>query len=154
MQWKVLKYVPIHVVQQKIEVLENKYGSLSYLHAEFSKGRMPPVQFNDYVEWNTMDHALRAYQEGEDFDYMAEEELELRSEDYGKLTPRRLELLDHLTRRMAGSINDLADQVGRDVKNVYEDLQILELLGFISLTKEGRRMVPSPLVYEITLTFG
>ena len=154
MRWKVLKYIRIKEVQKRIEALEDKYGSLSYLHAEFSKGRMPPGQFDDYIEWNTMDHALRAYQEGEDFEYMAEEELEFSSEEYGKLTPRRMELLDHLTRSMAGSINELADQLGRDVKNVYEDLQILENLDFISLSKEGRRTIPTPIVYEITLTFG
>jgi len=154
MRWKVLKYVRINEVQKRIESFENKYGSLSYLHAEFSKGRMPPGQFDDYIEWNTMDHALRAYQEGEDFEYMAEEELELSPEDYGKLTPRRLELLDHMTRSMAGSINELADQVGRDVKNVHDDLHILDNLGFVSLTKEGRRIVPTPIVYEITLSFG
>lgn len=154
MQWKVLKYVPIQEVQRRIEAMENRYGSLSHLHAEFSKGRIPPGQFDDYVEWNTMDHALRAYQEGEDFEYMAEEELELSPVDYGKLTPRRIELLDHLARSMAGSINELANQLERDVKNVYDDLHILEGLGFISLTEEGRRIVPTPIVYEITLTFG
>jgi predicted transcriptional regulator len=55
-----------------------------------------------------------------------------------------------MSRHNANSINELASRIGRDVKNVYNDLKILESLGLIELVKNGRRMIPDLLVKEIT----
>ena len=154
MDWKVVKSVSLQQVQTRTAILREKYGSLSHLHEEFTKGRMPPGTFDDYIEWTNMDHALRAYQEGEDFEYLADEELALSEEDYMLITPRRLELLDYLGDEPVSSINDLAEKLGRDVKNVYHDLKILERLGFLYLRKEGRSLVPEQVVYEITILLG
>ncbi len=154
MNWRVVKNVPQQQVQTRIEILREKHGSLSHLHEEFAKGRMPPGTFDDYIEWTNMDHALRAYQEGEDFEYLAEEELNLSAIEYMMITPRRLELLDYLGVEPVSSINDLAEKLGRDVKNVYNDLKALEQLGFVSLRKEGRSLVPEQIVYEINILLG
>ena len=149
-----MKSIPMQQVQTRMTILQEKYGSLSHLHEEFAKGRMPPGTFEEYIEWTNMDHALRAYQEGEDFEYLAEEELHLKEEEYMLLTPRRLELLDFLGAEPVSSINDLAEKLGRDVKNVYTDLKILEKLGFISLRQEGRSLVPEQIVFEINILLG
>ena len=149
-----MKSIPMQQVQTHMTILQEKYGSLSHLHEEFAKGRMPPGTFEEYIEWTNMDHALRAYQEGEDFEYLAEEELHLEEEEYMLLTPRRLELLDFLGAEPVSSINDLAEKLGRDVKNVYTDLKILEKLGFISLRQEGRSLVPEQIVFEINILLG
>ena len=154
MDWKVVKRIPLMQVQARVDVLTERYGSLSLMHEEFAKGRMPPGVFDEYIEWTSMDHALRAYQEGEDFEYLAEEDMPLDSKQYEKLTPRRLELLDHLAKGLHRSINELAQVVGRDVKNVYTDLKILEKLGFVSLTPDGRRLIPELIVYEINILLG
>ena len=154
MDWKVVKSVSLQQVQTRTAILREKYGSLSHLHEEFTKGRMPPGTFDDYIEWTNMDHALRAYQEGEDFEYLADEDLALSEEEYMLITPRRLELLDSLGDEPVSSINDLAEKLGRDVKNVYHDLKILERLGFLYLRKEGRSLVPEQVVYEITILLG
>lgn len=154
MDWRVVKSIPMQQVQTRMTILQEKYGSLSHLHEEFAKGRMPPGTFEEYIEWTNMDHALRAYQEGEDFEYLAEEELHLEEEEYMLLTPRRLELLDFLGAEPVSSINDLAEKLGRDVKNVYTDLKILEKLGFISLREEGRSLVPEQIVFEINILLG
>ena len=154
MDWKVVKSVSLQQVQTRTAILREKYGSLSHLHEEFTKGRMPPGTFDDYIEWTNMDHALRAYQEGEDFEYLADEDLALSEEEYMLITPRRLELLDSLGDEPVSSINDLAKKLGRDVKNVYHDLKILERLGFLYLRKEGRSLVPEQVVYEITILLG
>ncbi|MCW4050037.1 MAG: hypothetical protein NWE89_09925 [Candidatus Bathyarchaeota archaeon] len=154
MQWKVLRSLPLQDVQNKLDEYTIKYGSLSHLHEEFIKGRIPPGVFQDYVEWTSMDHAVRAYQEGEDFEYLAEEDLDFTPEDYSKLTPRRLELLDSLTEGSFNSINEFAGYVERDVKNVYTDLKTLESLGLVQLIKEGRNTIPELLVHEITLLLG
>ena len=118
---------------------------------KFNRGLVGRDVFEDYVEWMGMVHALRAWREGEDFDYLTEDVMELEWEEFSKLTPRRLDLLDQLSRVRSESINDLAAKIGRDVKNVYTDLKKLEGLGLIRLVKEGRSMVPELLVHEVTL---
>jgi predicted transcriptional regulator len=110
--------------------------------------------FDDYVEWSGMIHALRAAGEGEDFDYYMDADLSLTPKEFESLTPKRLQLLDYLADEHASSINELANHVGRDVKNVYSDLQILEHLGFLRLVKEGRNLVPELLVQEVTILLG
>ena len=154
MEWRVVKNIPMQQVQTRMAILREKYGSLSHLHEEFTKGRMPPGTFNDYIEWTNMDHALRAYQEGEDFEYLAEEELTLREDEYILLSAKRLELLDFLGAEPVVSINDLAEKLGRNVKNVYNDLKILEQLGFVALRRDGRSLVPEQIVYEINILLG
>jgi predicted transcriptional regulator len=154
MQWRVLKQVPLQEVQERLVELENNYGSLSFLHAEFSKGRMPPGMFDDYIEWTNMNHALRAYQEGEDFEYLAEQDIDLKPEEYSKITTKRLELLNTIVEMPTNSINELAQYSERDVKNVYNDLQILKKLGLVRLIKEGRNMRPESLVQEIMILLG
>lgn len=118
---------------------------------KFNRGLVGRDVFEDYVEWMGMVHALRAWREGEDFDYLTEDVMELEWEEFSKLTPRRLDLLDQLSRVRAESINDLAAKIGRNVKNVYMDLKKLESLGLIRLVKEGRSMIPELLVHEVTL---
>jgi predicted transcriptional regulator len=154
MNWKVVKSIPLMQVQSRVDLLTEKYGSLSLMHEEFAKGRMPPGVFDEYIEWTSMDHALRAYQEGEDFEYLADEDIPLDSKQYEKLTPRRLELLDHLAKGLYRSINGLAQAVGRDVKNVYNDLKVLEALGFVALTPDGRSLIPELIVHEINILLG
>jgi len=150
-----VKRVPFNEVRERVIRLEHKYGDrFQQLHEEFVAGRMPRDRFDDYVEWSSMIHSLRAAGEGEDFDYYAEEDLALTPEEFESLTPKRLQLLNYLADEHVSSINELANHIGRDVKNVYGDLQILEHLGFLRLVKEGRSLVPELLVQEVTILLG
>ena len=101
-----------------------------------------------------MNHAINAAREGEDFDYYAEEELELTQGDFEKITTCRLKVLDYIADQHVRSINELAKLLNRDVKNVYLDLKFLELLGFIRFIKEGRGHIPELLIQELTLQLG
>ena len=72
------------------------------------------------------------------------------------LTPTRLALLRAVRRRQPGSVYALAKMVGRDLKNVQEDLKILEQHGLISMARgrgAGKRAVtvPTALCREIAL---
>ncbi len=154
MEWLVARRIPLQEVQARLRAYQDKYGSLSHLHEEYSKGRIPPGVFQEYIEWTNMSHALRAYQEGEDFEYVADESLELSPEEARCLTHTRLELLDFLSREKVNSINELAHRLGRNVKNVYQDLRALEALGLLALNREGNRSVPEPLVSEISIRFS
>jgi hypothetical protein len=142
-------------ITERLAELEGKYGDrFQELHEEFVHGRMDRERFNDYVEWSGMTHALRAYSEGEDYDYYTEEETPLGGEELRGLTSSRIELLDRLAVSRASSINELAGILGRDVKNVYNDIKFLERIGFVKLSKEGRGLVPELLVQELTISLG
>jgi predicted transcriptional regulator len=83
-----------------------------------------------------------------------EETWEFPPEELSKLTPKRLELLDSLSRMRVDSISELAERVRRDVKNVYLDLKALESLGLITLRRRGRSLIPELSVEELTLLLG
>jgi len=152
MQLKVMRAIPLEEVIQRVTVIEQRYTeSMDDIPEKFNRGLVGRDVFEDYVEWMGMVHALRAWREGEDFDYLTEDVMELEWEEFSKLTPRRLDLLDQLSRVRSESINDLAAKIGRNVKNVYTDLKKLESLGLIRLVKEGRSMIPELLVHEVTL---
>ena len=152
---RVVRRVSLGEVSRRVAELERKYGGgFDGLPDLFAEGQADRERFEDHVEWSRMIHALRAYSEGEDFEYYTEETVELGRSEVSKMTPRRLELLYRLSMIRVESINDLAAKIGRDVKNVYNDLKVLEGLGFVRLVKQGRRTLPELLVQEVTLLLG
>jgi len=54
------------------------------------------------------------------------------------LSPRRLELLRHVRQHGAGNVRELANALGRDYKNVHQDVAVLEATGL--LIREGRKL--------------
>jgi predicted transcriptional regulator len=63
------------------------------------------------------------------------------------LTPSRLALLRTIRNKRPGSIYELAKIVGRDLKNVQDDLRLLETYGLIRMTnatRSGKRRVRVP----------
>lgn len=71
------------------------------------------------------------------------------------LSPERLRILDYLSVHAADpprSINALARNLGRDYKNVYEDIHDLADVGALDLERVGNRVVPRPTVVEILFT--
>ena len=54
------------------------------------------------------------------------------------LSPRRLELLRHVRQHGAANVRDLAGSLGRDYKNVHQDVSALEAGGL--LVRDGRRL--------------
>lgn len=104
-----------------------------------------------YFEWAGLVDAYRGYMEDGNLDYVLEELRELSPAEMALLTPKRLELLYGLASLQTESINDLARKTRRNVKNVYQDLQVLKTLGFVTFRKMGKRnIVPETLLEEIT----
>ena len=63
------------------------------------------------------------------------------------LTPGRLALLRAIRAKRPGSIYELAKVVGRDLKNVQEDVKLLERYGLVHLSRgrgAGKRVVRTP----------
>ena len=151
MQLRILRRIPLTEVTDRVAQYEKQFGAtLDEVSNQFTERAINHEGLDDYVKWMAMEHALGAYVEGEAFDYLTEDILDLGPQDLSKLTPKRLELLDQMSRHNVDSINKLASSIGRDVKNVYNDLKTLESLGLIALTREGNRMTPDLLVKEIT----
>ncbi len=58
------------------------------------------------------------------------------------LTPQRKRLLDVVRKQKPSSIHELAKMLGRDYKNVYDDVTFLEKTGFLKLERKGKKLVP------------
>ena len=72
------------------------------------------------------------------------------------LTPNRLKLLHAIRMSRPRSIYALAQRLGRDLKNVQQDLRLLETYGLVTMSERtGRdnraRKVPRALFEEIAL---
>lgn len=54
------------------------------------------------------------------------------------LSPRRLDMLRHVRQHGASNVRELAQALGRDYKNVHQDVAILEATGL--LVRDGRKL--------------
>jgi predicted transcriptional regulator len=70
------------------------------------------------------------------------------------LSPRRLELLRQVRQHGAANIRELATAIGRDYKNVYQDVEALKSAGL--LLPDGRKLSASwdELQASVSLTEG
>ncbi|UCE95853.1 MAG: hypothetical protein JSV51_09160 [Candidatus Bathyarchaeota archaeon] len=139
-------------IYRRICAFEDRYGLVfSDFEDEFFRKERPKPQVSDYLEWASLVDAYRGYEEGGELDYTIEEFQEFSSKKLAYLTPKRLELLNHLANTRVESINELAAKVKRNIKNVYGDLQVLKALGLLVLKRrEKRNVVPETMVKEIT----
>ena len=58
------------------------------------------------------------------------------------LTKKRMEMIKAIMQRQPTSIRDLANILDRDVKNVFDDLRLLNKMHIVALRREGRCVVP------------
>ncbi len=61
---------------------------------------------------------------------------------YLALTPKRMEMLDYINTKEPASVKELALGLGRDYKNVYDDVLALSKYNLIDLLKIGRNKTP------------
>lgn len=139
-------------VLHRIKRYEKEFGmSFDDFEELFLSKKVEGGRVGAYFEWAGLVHAYRGYVEGGELDYKVEELRDFSPQQMSLLTPKRIELLYSLASLRIESINDLAKKLKRDVKNVYQDLQILKKLGFVEFKRRGKRnIVPETLVEEIT----
>ncbi len=150
---RVVRQLTLEEVQSRIKNHEKEYGmTFDQFEEQFVKKQLDRHLIGVYSEWADLVHAYRGYVEGGELDYLVEETRDLKPKETALLTPKRLELLYGIASMRPESINDLAQKVRRDVKNVYEDLKALKALGFVTFRRRGKKnIVPETLVEEITL---
>ena len=139
-------------VLEKIRAFEEQFGmSFDEFEELFRKRKIGARSSRAYSEWSELVDSYKGYVEDGELDYAAEEVKDFRPEQTALLTPKRIELLCKLAVLRVESINDLAQKVKRNVKNVYEDLMVLRRFGFVKLNRTKKRaLIPETLVKEIT----
>ncbi len=139
-------------VLEKIKAFEKQFGvSFDEFEELFRKKKMGVSHARAYSEWAELVDSYKGYVEDGELDYTAEEIKDFNIDQTALLTPKRIELLCQLAALRVESINDLSQKVKRNVKNVYEDLKVLNTFGFVKLSRRKKRaLVPETLVREIT----
>ena len=150
---RIVRALTTEEVNDRIRRLEMEHGmTFDEFEELFLQKKVNRSMVGIYYEWAGLVHAYRRYVESGEFDYVVEEIRELSSDEVALLTPKRLELLYSVASLRPESISDLARKTHRNVKNVYQDLQVLKKLGFVTFGRRGKRsVVPETLVEEITL---
>ena len=150
---RIVRRLTLEEISKRIESFVKKWGmTFDEFEELFLNKRIDRSMIDIYYEWASLVHAYKGYVEEGELDYSIEELRDLTPEELALLTPKRLELLYSLGGQRIESINDLARKTRRDVKNVYQDLQLLSKLGFVIFKKIGKRnIIPETLIEEITL---
>jgi DNA-binding transcriptional ArsR family regulator len=138
-------------IEEKIRKFEKEFDvSFERFEELFLGQKLDAKHVRVYFEWAELVNSYKGYMEEGTLDYTVEEMRDFKPEKAALLTPKRVELLYRLAVLRVESINDLAQKVGRNVKNVYQDLKVLSKFGFVRLNRrKGRTIVPETLVKEI-----
>ncbi|HAR96920.1 MAG TPA: hypothetical protein DCR97_13325 [Deltaproteobacteria bacterium] len=123
---------------------EKKYGSQVSLHQKLliSKCTSPELM-TDYVLWNSLSQGA----EFQDIIVVKDPDI------FEVLTPKRMEILEHLMGNEPASIRSLAGAIHRNYKNTYDDLTALARYGLIDIVPRGRSSRPSAAASKIEITF-
>jgi len=148
---KIIRNLTSEEIEEKIKGFEKEFGmSFERFEERYLKQKLDIKLARTYFEWAELVNSYKGYIEEGQLDYTVEEIKDFKPEQAALLTPRRIELLYQLAALRVESINDLAQKVRRNVKNVYQDLQVLSKFGFVKMDKrKGRALIPETLVKEI-----
>jgi DNA-binding transcriptional ArsR family regulator len=132
-------------IQDELNDLMSRHGSAENLHQNIMKGKcVNPMSVDDHIVWKAM--------ETQDCEVVEKITVDT-SNIFNDLTPRRLEVLEYLRTKDAKSIKDLAQELDRNYKNVYDDLRALEDWGLVSLPRRGKDRKPISHVESLKVTF-
>jgi hypothetical protein len=148
---RIVRDLTLGEVMEKIRKLEKQSGMSFEKLEELFLGKKLDANFaRTYFEWSELVDSYKGYIEDGQLDYAVQEIKYLKPEQIALLTPKTIQLLYQLAIIRVESINDLAKKTGRNMKNVYGDLQVLTKLGFVKLNRcKSRALIPEMLVKEI-----
>ena len=132
-------------IRDMINQWEKKYGSLTSLNQKVLISKCnSPERMSDYVLWKYLSQG-------------AEFQDNIVVEDPGVfevLSPTRAELLEFLMNNEIASIKKLSDNLSRNYKNVYDDLQALANYDLVELQESGRALKPCSVVTKLEVIFS
>lgn len=110
-----------------------EFGSLDRLKQKVSRTGCREPELVDKLK------IIECLQKGADY---KEEVISHDEKSLSALTPKRIQIMEYVSNNTVGSIQELAQKLNRDYKNVYDDVRALSDNGLIELNKEGKRRVP------------
>ena len=132
-------------IQHELENLKSKHGTMDKLHQKVLNDKCgEPMALDDYVLWKAL-----ATQDCEYVEKIAVDSPKI----FGDLTPKRLELLEYVRMHNVKSMKNLAEELDRNYKNVYDDLKALQEWGLVSLPRRGKDKKPISHVESLKVTF-
>jgi hypothetical protein len=149
---KIIRNLTLEEIQGRLKRFEKEFGvNFEKFEERYLHHKLDAKLATVYFEWAELVNSYKGYIEEGQLDYTVEEIKDVKPEQAALLTPKRIELLYQLAALRVDSINDLATKVRRNVKNVYQDLQVLRRLGFVKMSRrKGRILIPETLVKEVT----
>ncbi|MEM2899923.1 MAG: hypothetical protein QXT63_03955 [Thermoplasmata archaeon] len=140
------KYSKEHI-RKEIAKLEKKYKGLDELRERCfdEEGyKNNPGLLDDFFYWHALNSGAEVYESISTYNYSI----------LSDLTEKRLEIIDYLSNTKSGhirSIKDIASELKRDYKNVYDDIMALQKNGLIEFLKAGNKTKPIMLIERITI---
>jgi predicted transcriptional regulator len=127
-------------VKDLLAELEAKYGSIEKLRARVRRAKKPTRAFADLKRWQAYGSKASAERMEDEIGFRTTVIFHDSREFFTYITPERVRLLDALrSGRTFESINELAEALARDPKNVYEDVKALESKGLVEVDRRNRR---------------
>ena len=127
-----------------IEEFKDRYGTINSLSQRVSISKCTTKnEMEDLMVWKYLKSGA-----------VLEEEIVLHNSDiFDTLTPKRMELVDYLTKNKVASIRKLSEAVHRNYKNTYDDLLALEKMGLVEFKRSGKSRIPTSFVVGLETTF-
>lgn len=143
-----------------LQEFRRKYGSLAKLRRRVASGRAGVGAVGDLEEWeHYVSHRRKG---GHTHRHTPDEPIRMsrtvifhdRREFFRVMTPERLRILDELrSGKRFDSLNELAKRLGRDPKNVSEDVKLLASKNLVEVERRNaRRSIPKARVGKIVIT--
>ena len=144
MQIRVIKKKNRSEIDEMLRAFAEKHKSLASLTQKVSISKCSSLDsMTDLVLWKNL-------KEGAEF---SEEIVFENSELFETLSPRRIELMEYLSKHDVKSIRQLSEALHRNYKNIYDDIQALVQYELVELLPAGRSRKPYCSVKKIETSF-
>ncbi len=138
MKLRIKYHIPIEQIIKQISKLEKKSR----------------INSKESDRLRALKQALSEYEESGETYFLEENASELSIKQLRQiLTPKRLKILKHLNAQEFNSISALARTLNRDIKNIHQDLLILNKFNLIKKIKLGKSIAIKKNIEEINLEF-
>ena len=145
MKIKILKRRKPADVEQILSMFTKRYGSINSLQQRVQISKCSsPEQMADFIVWKHLAQGA----EFQDIVIVKDPEI------FDVLTPKRMELLEHLMNNEVRSIRTLSVALHRNYKNTYDDLRSLSRYGLLDLAPNGRSVRPTAPASRIEVVLG
>lgn len=143
MQTELIKTYSKKDIEAEIAKFKVKYQSLPMVQQKIAlTSCSKPELIDDCMIWKALETKDIIYNE---IEVLRTPEISM------SLTPKRLELLEYIATHSPDSIKNLAIQIKRNYKNVYDDIIALKKYNLLNVVREGKNIKPIARVDKIII---